>query len=160
MDSVLASAIAMTVIVAVRYLITSGMFAWATHKVRPGHYAGLDKQIRSEITWSLATAATGLATGPVSLGLARIGVGIGEAAFVAPAYSLLTDYFKPERRGLAFAILGLATYFGQIAGQAGGPALAAEIGWRVNTTCAAACAAAARYSCVASTVPALPSTAS
>ncbi|MEY4238012.1 MAG: hypothetical protein RL339_613 [Pseudomonadota bacterium] len=82
------------------------------------------------VLWSLATAATGLATGPISLGLARIGVGVGEAAFVAPAYSLLTDYFKPERRGLAFAILGLATYIGQIAGQAGGPALAAEHGWR------------------------------
>lgn len=84
------------------------------------------------IMWSLATAATGLATGPISLGLARIGVGVGEAAFVAPAYSLLTDYFKPERRGLAFAILGLATYFGQIVGQAGGPALAAEHGWRMT----------------------------
>ena len=83
------------------------------------------------VLWSLATAATGLAAGPISLGLARIGVGVGEAAFVAPAYSLLTDYFKPERRGLAFAILGLATYFGQIAGQAGGPALAAEHGWRI-----------------------------
>jgi len=82
--------------------------------------------------WSLATAATGLATGPLSLGLARIGVGVGEAAFVAPAYSLLTDYFKPERRGLAFAILGLATYFGQIAGQAGGPAIAAVYGWRAT----------------------------
>lgn len=84
------------------------------------------------VLWSMATAATGLATGPVSLGLARIGVGVGEAAFVAPAYSLLTDYFKPERRGLAFAILGLATFFGQIAGQAGGPALAAEHGWRTT----------------------------
>jgi MFS family permease len=79
------------------------------------------------VLWSLATAATGLATGPISLALARVGVGVGEAAFVAPAYSLLTDYFKPERRGLAFAILGLATFFGQIAGQAGGPALAAEL---------------------------------
>lgn len=84
------------------------------------------------LLWSLATAATGLATGPLSLGLARIGVGVGEAAFVAPAYSLLTDYFKPERRGLAFAILGLATYFGQIAGQAGGPAIAAVYGWRTT----------------------------
>jgi MFS family permease len=84
------------------------------------------------IMWSLATAATGLATGPVSLALARIGVGVGEAAFVAPAYSLLTDYFKPERRGLAFAILGLATYIGQIAGQAGGPALADVYGWRAT----------------------------
>lgn len=82
------------------------------------------------ILWSLATAATGLATDPVSLTLARVGVGIGEAAFVAPAYSLLTDYFRPERRGLAFAILGLATYIGQIAGQAGGPAIAALYDWR------------------------------
>jgi MFS family permease len=80
--------------------------------------------------WSLATAATGLATGPVTLALSRVGVGIGEAAFVAPAYSLLSDYFKPERRGLAFAILGLGTYFGQIAGQAGGPAIAAATDWR------------------------------
>lgn len=84
------------------------------------------------VMWSLATAATGFATGPISLALARVGVGIGEAAFVAPAYSLLTDYFKPERRGLAFAILGLATYVGQIAGQAGGPAIAAEHGWRMT----------------------------
>ena len=81
--------------------------------------------------WSLATAATGLATGPWTLALARVGVGVGEAAFVAPAYSLLSDYFKPEKRGMAFAILGLATYFGQIGGQAGGPAIAAEYGWRM-----------------------------
>lgn len=83
------------------------------------------------IVWSASTAATGLATGPWTLALARVGVGAGEAAFVAPAYSLLADFFKPERRGLAFAILGLATYFGQIAGQAGGPAIAAGHGWRM-----------------------------
>jgi MFS family permease len=82
------------------------------------------------VMWSLSTMATGFATGPVSLALARIGVGVGEAAFVAPAYSLLTDYFRPERRGLVFAILGLATYAGQIAGQGGGPALAEVYGWR------------------------------
>ena len=83
------------------------------------------------VMWSLSTMATGLATGPYSLALARVGVGVGEAAFVAPAYSLLTDYFRPERRGLAFAILGLATYAGQIAGQGGGPVLAELHGWRM-----------------------------
>lgn len=83
------------------------------------------------ILWSGATVATGLASGPISLTLARIAVGVGEAAFVAPAYSLLSDYFRPERRGLAFAILGLAAYVGQIAGQAGGPAIAAMHDWRV-----------------------------
>ncbi len=82
------------------------------------------------VIWSLFTGLTGFATGPVSLALCRVGVGVGEAAFIAPAYSLLSDYFKPERRGLAFAILGLATYFGQIAGYAGGPAIAHAYGWR------------------------------
>jgi MFS family permease len=81
------------------------------------------------MVWSLFTGLTGLATGPVTLALCRVGVGIGEAAFLAPAYSLLADYFKPERRGIAFAILGMATYFGQIAGYAGGPAIAAQYSW-------------------------------
>lgn len=82
------------------------------------------------VLWSGATIATGMASSEVSLIVARAAVGIGEAAFAAPAYSLVAAYFKPERRGLAFAILGLATYFGQIIGQAGGPALAAVQDWR------------------------------
>lgn len=49
--------ISMSAIVALRYLVTSGLFAWITGKVRPGHYAGLDTQIRREIGWSLASAA-------------------------------------------------------------------------------------------------------
>ena len=51
------SALAMTLIVAVRYLVTSGAFAWATARLRPGLYTGQDKQIRREIGWSLASAA-------------------------------------------------------------------------------------------------------
>lgn len=50
------SALVMTVIVAVRYLITSGAFAWATRRVRPGLYQGLGRQIRQELGWSLASA--------------------------------------------------------------------------------------------------------
>lgn len=82
------------------------------------------------VVWSCCTIATGFATGPLSLALARVGVGVGEAAFAAPAYSLLSDYFRPERRPAAFAILALATYIGQIAGQGGGPAIAAAYDWR------------------------------
>ena len=51
------SAMAMTAIVAARYLATSGLFAWATHRVRPGLYAGLESQMRREIGGSLAAAA-------------------------------------------------------------------------------------------------------
>jgi Delta7-sterol 5-desaturase len=50
------SAIVMTLIVGVRYLIVSGAFAYATKKVRPGLYANLTPQIRREIWWSLLSA--------------------------------------------------------------------------------------------------------
>lgn len=55
--AVLLSALAMTAIVAVRYLLASGGFALATRLKHPGHYAGLDAQIRREIGWSLASAS-------------------------------------------------------------------------------------------------------
>ena len=65
----LLSALAMTVIVAVRYLIASGAFALATRLRRPGLYTGLAPQIRREIAWSLASAAVyGIPAGIVAWG--------------------------------------------------------------------------------------------
>lgn len=55
--AILLSALAMTVIVGVRYLIISGIFAAATRAKHPGLYAGLDRQMRREIGWSIASAA-------------------------------------------------------------------------------------------------------
>jgi Delta7-sterol 5-desaturase len=57
MDNLFLSALAMTLIVGGRYLVTSGAFAWATARLRPGLYTGMDRQIRREIGWSLASAA-------------------------------------------------------------------------------------------------------
>jgi len=54
--AVLLSILAMTLIVAARYLAVSGAFAWLTRRRFPGLYAGLDPQIRREIGWSLASA--------------------------------------------------------------------------------------------------------
>ena len=69
MTAVLVSTLAMTAIVALRYLAVSGAFAWATGRVRPGLYAGLDPQIRREIGWSLASAAIyGVPAGIVAWG--------------------------------------------------------------------------------------------
>jgi Delta7-sterol 5-desaturase len=63
------SAVAMTAIVALRYLASSGAFALATAKVRPGLYAGLEPQIRREIGWSLLSAAIyGIPAGVVAWG--------------------------------------------------------------------------------------------
>ncbi len=67
--SILISAIAMTMIVGVRYLITSGGFAWLTRRKYPALYAGLAPQIRREILWSLASAAIyGVPAGIVAWG--------------------------------------------------------------------------------------------
>ena len=69
MDLVILSALAMTAIVALRYLATSGLFAWATRRVHPGLYDGLEPQIRREVGWSLASAAIyGIPAGIVAWG--------------------------------------------------------------------------------------------
>jgi lathosterol oxidase len=75
LTAAIVSAIAMTLIVAVRYVITSGGFAWATSRVRPGLYNGLGQQIRLEIGWSLASAAIyGVPAGVVAWGWQNLGL--------------------------------------------------------------------------------------
>ncbi len=54
--------------------------------------------------WSLMTMACGLATSFGGLFAARVGVGIGEAALVPAAVSLLADLFSPARRALPMSI--------------------------------------------------------
>jgi len=67
--AIILSALAMTAIVALRYLAASGLFAWATERVRPGLYAGLTPQIRREIGWSLLSATIyGVPAGIVAWG--------------------------------------------------------------------------------------------
>ena len=67
--TVAGSALAMTAIVALRYLLASGGFALATRAVRPGLYRGLSRQIRGEIGWSLLSAAIyGIPAGVVAWG--------------------------------------------------------------------------------------------
>ena len=68
------SAIAMTLIVGIRYLIVSGAFAWATRVKHRGLYAQLTPQIRREIGWSLASAAIyGIPAGIVAWGWSNRG---------------------------------------------------------------------------------------
>jgi sterol desaturase/sphingolipid hydroxylase (fatty acid hydroxylase superfamily) len=63
------SALAMTLIVGVRYLATSGFFAWLTGKVRPGLYAKLGPQMKREVYWSLLSAGIyGVPAGVVAWG--------------------------------------------------------------------------------------------
>ncbi|WP_184087960.1 sterol desaturase family protein [Sphingomonas xinjiangensis] len=72
--AILLSALAMTAIVGVRYLLTSGAFALATRVKHPGLYAGLDRQMGKEVRWSLASAAIyGVPAGVVAWGWQNLG---------------------------------------------------------------------------------------
>lgn len=82
------------------------------------------------VVWSVFTILSGYALGPWTLAAARVGVGVGEAAFQAPAYSLIAAYFPSDQRGKAFALIALATYFGQMLGYGVGPAIAEVHDWR------------------------------
>lgn len=62
--------------------------------------------------WSAATAACGLARSYAHLLLARMGVGVGEAALSPAAYSLLADSFPPKRRGTAMGVYSMGSYLG------------------------------------------------
>jgi predicted MFS family arabinose efflux permease len=80
--------------------------------------------------WSAATAACGLAQNFWHLFLARMSVGVGEAAGVAPAYSLISDLYPPERRARALAIFSLGIPLGSAFGVLFGGLIAARIDWR------------------------------
>lgn len=62
--------------------------------------------------WSLFSSACGLSRTFVQMLLMRMGVGVGEATLSPAAYSLLTDYFPPQRRALALSIYGMGIYIG------------------------------------------------
>jgi predicted MFS family arabinose efflux permease len=81
--------------------------------------------------WSAFTAASGLAQGFTQLFFARLGVGIGEAGGVAPAYSLISDYFPPPRRARALAIYSFGIPIGSAAGLLFGGLIAARVNWRL-----------------------------
>ncbi len=67
--AILATSLSMTAIIAGRYLVSSGGFAWLSARRHPGIHAGRSAQIRREIGWSLASAAVyGLPAGIVAWG--------------------------------------------------------------------------------------------
>lgn len=62
--------------------------------------------------WSAMTALGGVATSFATLSLARIGVGVGEAAAVPCAQSLVADSFPPQHRTLAMGTYVSAAFVG------------------------------------------------
>jgi len=82
------------------------------------------------VIWSAMTAACGLAHNFWQLFLARLGVGVGEAGGVAPAYSLISDMFPPGQRARALSIYSFGIPIGSALGIVFGGVIASMIDWR------------------------------
>jgi len=62
--------------------------------------------------WSLATAACGATKNFIQLFLARMAVGVGEAALSPAAYSMITDSFPKSKLGLALGVYSSGSFLG------------------------------------------------
>ncbi|HEX6374596.1 MAG TPA: MFS transporter [Allosphingosinicella sp.] len=62
--------------------------------------------------WSAMTALSGFASSFTMLAVARVGVGIGEAAASPAAYSMISDWFPKEKRATALSIYSSGLYIG------------------------------------------------
>jgi MFS family permease len=64
------------------------------------------------VLWSAMTSACGMARSFGSMFLARVGVGVGEATLSPSAYSMLSDYFPPNKLTRALSVYSAAIYIG------------------------------------------------
>ncbi len=80
--------------------------------------------------WSAMTVASGLTRSFAQLAMARVGVGVGEAAGSPPAHSLISDYFPPEKRATAMGIYSWGIYVGSALAFLGGGYLREYFDWR------------------------------
>lgn len=87
--------------------------------------------IVSLVVFSIMTALSGFAAGFISLLILRIGVGIGEAGVNPASHSIIADYFPPQRRAFAMAILMLGGSLGMMLGFVGGGLIAEAYNWRI-----------------------------
>lgn len=66
-------------------------------------------------TWSGFTALTGMANNFLQIGLARMGVGIGEAGGSPPSHSIISDMYPKEERAGALGVYAMGIPFGIMA---------------------------------------------
>ena len=66
-------------------------------------------------TWSGFTALTGMATNFIQIGLARMGVGIGEAGGSPTSYSIISDMYPKEERASALGVYSMGIPLGVMA---------------------------------------------
>ena len=84
-------------------------------------------------TWSGFTALTGLANNFLQIGLARMGVGVGEAGGSPPSHSIISDMYPKEERASALGVYSMGIPFGIMAAYFATAALmgsSGDVDWR------------------------------
>ena len=84
----------------------------------------------SLVMFSLMTALCGTAKNFVSLFMARMGVGVGEAGTSPASYSMISDLFEKDQRSTAMTVFFIGGNVGLLAGFVAGGYVAAQYGWR------------------------------
>lgn len=64
------------------------------------------------LLWSIMTAVCGLTKSYWQLFLARVGVGVGEATLSPAAYSMMADYFPPNKLARAISVYAMGLFIG------------------------------------------------
>ena len=82
------------------------------------------------LVWSSMTVFAGLAQSAAQLLVARMGVGLGEAAGAAPSQSMIADYVAPERRTSALSVVTVGGTVGLGLGMLLGGWASELWGWR------------------------------
>jgi MFS family permease len=97
-------------------LATVPLARWADQHSRRNIIAG------GIFAWSATTALAGMANTYGQLFVARMGVGVGEAALGPASISMLADFYETHRLPLAYGIVGCAPFIGSgLAAIVGGP---------------------------------------
>ncbi len=89
------------------YTVIGLPIAWLADRYSRVNIVGISLAV-----WSGFTALTGMANSFLTIGLARMGVGVGEAGGSPPSHSLISDMYPKEERAGALAIYSLGIPLG------------------------------------------------
>jgi MFS family permease len=106
------------------YMIASPLFGWLADRFSRWLLVGVGVLI-----WSVASGASGLATGFVLLLVTRLFVGVGEAAYGPIAPTALSDYYPISSRGRVLSWFYMAIPVGSALGYVLGGAVAYYFTW-------------------------------
>jgi MFS transporter, Spinster family, sphingosine-1-phosphate transporter len=109
----------------VSYMLLAPVFGWMADRYSRWVLIGIGVGL-----WSIASGATGLATGFTALLVTRMFVGIGEAAYGPAAPTIISDFYPVERRGQVLAWFFMAIPVGSALGYAFGGQIAEHLNWR------------------------------